>query len=304
MTVRLLLDIDPGLDDALALDYVLGRPTLDLVAVTTTFGAVPVMQATHNALRLCHAAGRADVPVCVGMAAPLRKSLMHHDPLRHGVDGLAGFDALGAPTQGTDERSAARCMAEMARAYPGALWIVTGGPLGNLMQALRLEPHLPELLAGVIVSGGALAVPGNVSPVAEYNFWQDPHAADEVATSGLDLTLLGLDAEQGLDLAPATVGRWARGQPGLNPRLWDHALPRLGAEGPCRLSTLLALRLLEDPALFPSARGRLRVVTDGVAQGQSILDREGSAQYPQPGWEPELPLVRMTLAPSRHPLSD
>lgn len=303
MTVRLLLDIDPGLDDALALDYALGHETFDLVAVTTTFGAVPVMQATHNALRLGHAAGRADLPVCVGMAAPLRKPLMHHDPQRHGVDGLAGFDGLEAPVQGADERSAARCMAEMARAHPGALWIVTGGPLGNLMQALRLEPQLPGLLAGVIVTGGALGVPGNVSPVAEYNFWQDPHAADEVATSGLDLTVLGLDAQQGLDLAPATVGRWARGQRGLNHRLWNHALPRLGAEGPCHLATLMALRLLDDPALFPTVRGRLRVVTDGVAQGQSILDREGSARYPQPGWEPELPLIRMTLPATRYPFA-
>lgn len=312
MTIKVLLDIDPGLDDALALDYALTRSGLQVLAVTSTFGAVPVMQATHNALRLCHAAGRADVPVCVGMAAPLRKPVMHHDPALHGHDGLGGLvdlQQLDAASAGADERSAARCIAEMARAHPGELCVVTGGPLGNLLQALRLEPRLPTLLKSVVVAGGALGAAGNVSPVAEYNFWQDPHAADEVATAGLNLTLLGLDAIPLGPQAQAREGRqhepllsWAQSQAGLNQKLWRHALPALGAHGSFQLLTLMALRLLEQPGLFPTRLGRLRVVTDGIAQGQSILNHPSETQYPQSGWEAGLPEVAMVCGPAQSPL--
>ena len=187
----------------------------------------------------------------------------------------------------------------MARAWPGDICVVTGGPLGNLLQALRLEPRLPQLLSKVVITGGALAVAGNVSPVAEYNFWQDPHAADEVVTSGLDVTVLGLDASGDANLTPERVLAWAQGQSGLNQRLWAHALCAIEQSGRCSLAAFMALRLLQDPTLFPTETGRLRVITDGLAQGQSILDRSTDHAYPQAGWESTLPEVQMVCGTAR-----
>lgn len=210
---KILLDCDPGADDALALYFALAHPELDLLAVTTTYGRVPLAQATRNALRLCALAGRAELPVCSGVPTPTRKVMGLHDPLSHGSDGLGDLPEQMTPVHGADERSAARCIVELARAHPGQLALVCAGPLGNVAQALRLEPHLPELLGQLVVAGGSIAAPGEVSPVAELNFWLDPHAADQVLTAGFPLVMLGLDVSLAAPLPLAWIEELATGRP-------------------------------------------------------------------------------------------
>ncbi|MCZ8253897.1 MAG: nucleoside hydrolase [Hylemonella sp.] len=301
---KILLDCDPGADDALALYFALAHPDLDLLALTTTYGRVPLTQATRNALLLCALAGRADLPVCSGVPTPLRKVMGLHDPQSHGSDGLGDLPEQMTPVHGADERSAARCIVELARAHPGQLNLVCAGPLGNVAQALRLEPHLPELLGQLVVAGGSIAAPGEVSPVAELNFWLDPHAADQVLTAGFRLTMLGLDVSQAAALPQAWVEDLATQRPHPALKALAHAVGvqararamyEPGGEPACPCGGLLGLLWLLQPGLFQTTSGRVRVVTEGLAEGQSILDRREQLAYAQPGWETELPKVQAAL---------
>ena len=300
---KILLDCDPGADDALALYFALAHPDLELLAVTTTYGRVSLTQATRNALLLCALAGRAELPVCSGVPTPTRKVMGLHDPLSHGSDGLGDLPGQAVEVHGTDERSAARCIVELARAHPGQLCLVCAGPLGNVAQALRLEPRLPELLGQLVVAGGSMSAPGEVSPVAELNFWLDPHAADQVLTAGFPLTLLGLDVSQAAPMPLAWVEALAARRPHPALAALAHAL-RVQAmaratyeagEPACPSAGLLGLLWLLRPGLFQTTNGRVRVVTEGLAEGQSILDRREQLAYAQPGWETELPKIQAAL---------
>lgn len=301
---KIILDCDPGADDALAVYFALAHPDLELLAVTTTFGHLAVAQATRNALLLCALAGRPDLPVCSGVATPTRKATWWHDPEAFGADGLGDLPMRPAEVHGPDERSAARCIVELAHAHPGGLSLVCAGPLGNLAQALRLEPRLPELLAQVVVAGGSMAAPGDVSPVAESNFWHDPHAADLVLTAGFRLTMLGLDISQAAPLPLALIEKIAAQQPHPATAALLHACrqqagPRSrlepGTALACPAAGLLGLVWLLNPDLFQTTAGRVRVVPDGLAEGQSIMDRREHIPYPQAGWEAELPRIQAAL---------
>jgi inosine-uridine nucleoside N-ribohydrolase len=271
--------------------------------VTTTYGRVSLAQATRNALLLCALAGQAELPVCSGVPTPTRKVMGLHDPLSHGSDGLGDLPGPAVEVHGADERSAARCIVELARAHPGQLALVCTGPLGNVAQALRLEPHLPELLSQLVVAGGSIAAPGEVSPVAELNFWLDPHAADQVLTAGFPLTMLGLDVSQAAPLPLAWLEALAARHPHPALATLAHAvrvqaMARAAYESgapACPSGGLLALLYLVQPGLFQTSSGRVRVVPEGLAEGQSIMDRREQLAYAQPGWENELPRIEAAL---------
>jgi inosine-uridine nucleoside N-ribohydrolase len=302
---KIILDCDPGADDALALYFALAHPELDLRAIATTFGCVSVAQATRNALLLCALAGHADLPVCSGVATPTRKATWWHDPEAHGADGLGNLPQRPPEVHGADERSAARCIVELAQAHPGQLSLVCAGPLGNLAHALRLEPRLPELLGQVVVAGSSIQAPGDVSPVAEANFWHDPHAADLVLTAGFRLTMLGLDVSHAARLPLALIEKIAARRPHPATAVLLHAARQHanhraqlepGTPPACPAPGLLGLAWLLQPGLFKTESGRVRVVPDGLAEGQSIMDRREHIPYPQPGWEEQLPRVQAAMA--------
>jgi Inosine-uridine nucleoside N-ribohydrolase len=188
-----LLDCDPGVDDALALGYLLGSPGLDLAAVTTVFGNVRVELATDNALRLLHLAGRDDVPVSAGAASPLvapfnpdRASVVHH------ANGLGGVE-LPLPAHGPTGEPAWETIARLS-AERSDLHILAIGPLTNLALALRHDPGIVDRVAHVTIMGGAALAPGNATPAAEANVWHDPEAARAVLTADWDTTVVPLDA--------------------------------------------------------------------------------------------------------------
>lgn len=302
---KLILDCDPGVDDAMALYFALAHPDIELLGITTTFGNVTVAQATRNALHLCTLAGR-PLPVCTGVGTPLRKAPRQPDPAIHGTDGLGNLPERPSSVLGPDERSAARFIVDLAHAYPGEVSLVAVGPLGNLAQALRLEPHLPTLLKQVIVMGGSISEPGNVSPVAESNIWHDPHAADIVLTAGFQLTLVGLDVTHRVRMPLALFERLAtrHKHPATDALL--HAVrfytafygriePELAALPGCYGHDVLAMMYLVQPELFSTQAGRVRVATEGLAEGQTIMDRREHIPYPQPGWEEQIPRIRACL---------
>lgn len=186
-----LLDVDTGIDDALALLLALRSPELTLLGVTTVAGNVDVDQTTRNTLAVLELAGAEHTPVARGAARPLLRRLTTAT-FFHGPNGLGGV-ALPAPRQAPEPEPAALFLIRQALARPGEVTLVATGPLTNVALALRLDPAFGPALRRLVVMGGAARVPGNVSPVAEANFYADPEAARIVFEAGLPLTMVGLD---------------------------------------------------------------------------------------------------------------
>jgi len=292
---KVIYDTDPGVDDAIALYFALAHPAIDLIGITTTFGNVSVEQAAINALYLTAIAGR-DIAVTQGMAAPLSKVPVAPPAFIHGADGLGNLPSRIAAGRQLDRRSSAQFIVDSARNQPGEITLVAVGPLGNLATALQLEPALPGLLKQVIVMGGTVLEPGNVSPVAEANIWNDPHAADCVFAAPWKLTMVGLDVTHRVvteldffrrlavrhgHLATDTLLNAVSFYATFYSGLYKHVAKTPG----CFAHDLLAFIYLVKPELFTLESGCVRVACEGLAQGQTILNRRDFIDYPQSGWE-------------------
>jgi purine nucleosidase len=191
--VRLIVDADPGIDDTLALFYLAAQPDVEIVAVGSVHGNAPAAQTAANARHVLRLAGLPDVPVAVGAWRPLAQPLETAEFV-HGPDGLAGLGGVDAePARG---ESAAEQIVRLARAYPGELTLLALGPATNVALALMLEPELPALLRRVVLLGGAIGVPGNLTAYADANFYHDPEAADLILGAGFTMTLVGLNVTE------------------------------------------------------------------------------------------------------------
>jgi inosine-uridine nucleoside N-ribohydrolase len=187
-TTPIILDCDPGHDDAIALLLALGSPEVDLIGVTTVSGNQTIGKTTANAIRVLEFAGRGDVPVYRGSAAPLvrEQSAAAHV---HGESGLDGPE-LPAPTAAERPEHAVDFLAREIRAREGKLTLIPTGPLTNIALLLALHPDArPER---IVLMGGSIGE-GNKTPAAEFNIWADPEAAKRVFASGIDTTMIGLD---------------------------------------------------------------------------------------------------------------
>ncbi len=188
---RLILDTDPGLDDALALFLALASPEVQLEAITTVSGNVHVDLTTRNALTLLELAERTDIPVARGCDRPLSRQPVFADYV-HGLNGLAGIE-LPEPRLQPVSQHAVDLIIERVMAAPREITLVPVGPLTNIALALRKEPRIAANVREVVIMGGALRVPGNVTPEAEFNIYADPHAAHIVFHAGWPIRLVTLD---------------------------------------------------------------------------------------------------------------
>jgi inosine-uridine nucleoside N-ribohydrolase len=302
---KVIFDTDPGVDDAMALYFALAHPAIEIVGITTTFGNVTVEQAAINALYLCQLAGQ-KIPVTRGMATPLSKPSEAPPVHIHGADGLGNLTQRAQLVQPLDPRSSAQFIVDMARAQPGEITLVAVGPLGNLSQALKLEPLLPTLLREVIVMGGTILEPGNVSPVAEANIWNDPQAADHVFTAGWKLTMVGLDVTHRVILPVSLFKKIADKHQHIATDTLHHAVefyanfysnlyPQVAEIKGCFGHDVLAFIYLTNPELFTLERGRIRVATEGLAQGQTMMNRNARVSYPQDGWGPDIAQTQVCM---------
>jgi inosine-uridine nucleoside N-ribohydrolase len=306
MLTKIIIDADPGIGGALALCFALSQPELEVVGVCTSYGHVDGPTALRNTIYLCALAGRR-VAVAEGVNAPLKKAPMRPDPDLEGADGLGNLPDLQRMSYPPEPLSAARFIADRAGAFPGEITLLTLGPLTNLCLAHRQEPLLHERLKRVVIGGGSVAQAGNVSPVAESNIWHDPHAADHVFTNLFNITLLGLDVTESMIL---TMDQMRSIKPMRASPLYDLLLhaAQFSAKYYAALNTELALNegfiahelmplvYLLRPEWFRLAHGRVRVAVDGVAEGMTIMDRRPDFKFPQPGWEPHMPLVQAALS--------
>jgi pyrimidine-specific ribonucleoside hydrolase len=198
MATPILLDCDPGHDDAIALLLALASPELELVGVTTVAGNQTLEKTTANAIRVLDFVGRDDVRVAAGAPAPLVRE-PYVAAYVHGETGLDGPD-LPPPGREPLRQHAADFLAEQIRARKGAVTLVPTGPLTNVALLLALHPDArPER---IVLMGGAIAE-GNVTPAAEFNIWADPEAAARVFASGIDVTMVGLDVTHKALFTPA-----------------------------------------------------------------------------------------------------
>jgi purine nucleosidase len=173
-----LMDVDTGIDDALALVYLLSRPEVEVRAITCTAGNVGARQVALNNLALLELCGRQGIEVSIGAEVPLEIPLVTTEET-HGPQGI-GYAELPPPAQQVSARHAVDVWVEEARAHPGELTGLITGPLTNFALTLRREPELPRLLKGLVIMGGSFYYQGNTTPTAEWNVSVDPHAAKEV----------------------------------------------------------------------------------------------------------------------------
>lgn len=201
---RIIIDTDPGIDDAMAIFYALACPELDVIGLTTVFGNAHVDVCTTNAIRLLDIAGRPDIPVAAGAARPLAMQYRGPADYVHGVNGLADI-ALAPPSRAPHPLDAAHFIIEQVMAAPGEITLVPVGPLTNIALAMLLQPDLPKHLAGMIIMGGNAFVGGNSSPAAEANILNDPEAADIVFGADCPIVMCGLDVTESTVMTSAQI---------------------------------------------------------------------------------------------------
>jgi len=205
---RVIIDCDPGIDDALALLLAAGLPEIDLLAVTAVAGNRPVHTTALNARRVLDLAGLAAVPVYAGASRPFGYAAARCN-LVHGEDGLGGVP-LPADGQVAPGHAAIRLAELLAEAPAGTIDLVAVGPLTNLALCEMLAPGSLARARRLLVMGGALRVPGNITPAAEFNFFADPAAARMVCESGAELLLFPLDVTGQAVMHPAWIADFAR----------------------------------------------------------------------------------------------
>jgi inosine-uridine nucleoside N-ribohydrolase len=204
VSTKILLDCDPGHDDAIALLLALASPELELLGVTTVAGNQTLDKTTANAIRVLEFVGRGDAPVAAGADRPLVRP-QYVASYVHGETGLDGPDLPAAQAEPLD-RHAVDFLADKIREHDGGVTLVPTGPLTNVALLLALHPDArPER---IVLMGGAIAE-GNVTPAAEFNIWADPEAAARVFAGGLDVTMVGLDVTHKALFTSAHVGRLA-----------------------------------------------------------------------------------------------
>jgi inosine-uridine nucleoside N-ribohydrolase len=202
--IPVILDVDPGYDDALALMLACGAPELEVLAVTTVAGNVSLEKTTRNALRVLSLIEHVDVPLGAGAEAPLVRPLHTAEHL-HGESGLDGPE-LPEPSFAADGRGAVLLIADVVEASEEPVTLVPMGPLTNIATFLEEHSRLKENVSQIVLMGGSVG-PGNTTPAAEFNIYVDPEAAGIVFGSGLPLTMVGLDVTREATAGPEEVRR-------------------------------------------------------------------------------------------------
>ena len=281
MSRPLWVDTDTASDDAVALVFALRDPDVDVVGISVVAGNVGLDQAVQNALYTVEICGRADVPVHAGAAGPLVRPL-HTAQAVHGQDGMGD---IGLPLQGRRpvDADAVGALVAAARAHAGALTLVTLGPLTNVALAVRTAPDIVAGIERVVVMGGTGQGVGNVTPVAEFNVWADPEAADVVFTSGLPIEMVGWDVSRAYAVirpedsarlrALGPLGEFCTDIQAQLVRFCAEVTHLEGYDLPDPITMAVAL----DPSVATGVVERhVRVETSGaVTSGQTVVDHLG-----------------------------
>lgn len=298
MARKIIIDTDPGVDDALAIFLALSCPEIDVVGLTTIFGNVTTETASQNALRISEMLGRSDIPVAHGANKPLKGEFTGRAYFVHGENGL-GDIALPEFKGKIHNKTAAEFIVDTILKNPHEITLVVLGPQTNLALALELNPKIAGLVKEVVVMGGVINENGNVNPAAEANIMGDPEAADMVLTANWPVVLIGLDITRKIVMTDDYLEKFKTCKNKFGEFFYQASRFYLNfyqtymkMNGICGHDPSTIAYLLK-PDLFKTKKGSLRVMTEGLARGQTIMDQR-QTWYGKNAWS-DLPKVQVAL---------
>ncbi|GIL67298.1 hypothetical protein Vafri_20727, partial [Volvox africanus] len=298
----LIIDTDPGVDDAMAILMAANSPEVQLLGITTVYGNVPTALATQNALRLLEMTGLSEGVIVAQGAARSLKAGTDMERIADFVHGADGFGDIGLPlpkSHYSSDHSAAEFIVRTVNTHPGQVTILALAPLTNIAQALMLDPQLGDKWAELVILGGAFFTGGNVNPAAEANVFGDPDAADLVLGSTSRLHILGLDVTQKCRLtgeqllAMHGMGKYGTfvskiSQFYLNFHREWYDMDAIMLHDPTAMVAVLR------PDLFEWRTGAVRVACEGVTKGQTVMDASVKGFHGHHGWA-DRPRVNVAL---------
>jgi inosine-uridine nucleoside N-ribohydrolase len=275
---HIIIDTDPGVDDALSLLLAFNSPELKVEAVTTVVGNVSQEKAYRNALQILNFLGKNSIPIGKGAIKPLLRKAIDATGI-HGESGL-GDAILSKPRSRSDEKPAVELILEKIDEFSKSLMIVAVGPLTNIASAILVDPMVVNKLAGLVIMGGAYSVTqygyGNVTPVAEFNIWHDPEAAKIVFDSGISLTAVGLDVTTNIDnrLSNNIFNEIEQMQTKRSKLVADLSRNLVKRFGSLILHDPLAIAVATDPKIVERKRFVVDVeIVSELTRGQTVTDR-------------------------------
>ncbi|GFP97068.1 uridine nucleosidase 1 [Phtheirospermum japonicum] len=255
---KIIIDTDPGIDDSMAIIMAFQSPDLDILGLTTIFGNVTTEDATRNALILCEIAGRSDIPVAEGSLQPFKRGPPRIADFVHGSNGL-GDISVPPPKSKKSEKSASEFLVDKVSEYPGEVSILALGPLTNLALAIKRDSTFASKVKRIVVLGGAFFALGNVNPAAEANIYGDPEAADIVFTCGANIDVVGINITTQVKMTGIF------------------------------LHDPVSFVALVRPDLFTFKKGVVRVETQGICVGHTLMDqglKKWNSSNPWSGYSP------------------
>ncbi|MHB8807024.1 MAG: nucleoside hydrolase [Anaerolineaceae bacterium] len=276
---KVWIDTDPGIDDTYAIAMLLADPQIEIIGVSTVFGNVTVEKTTRNAKLLLEAAGKEHLPLARGAAIPLYVPL-DTSPFVHGANGMGDMPLPEAHMPESTLR-APQAIIDAILSNPHEITLLPIGPLTNIAMAVILEPRIIDLVKEVVIMGGAVHCPGNITPAAEANFFHDPHAAQIVLSAGWKVVLAGLDVcSQGL-IPQQLLEKIGNGKSPLAPYMkgslpfFQNFLKLFEMGETVTLPDTLASAYLLNPDMFKIEKAYLFVETEGSCMGQSLAVPRG-----------------------------
>lgn len=277
---KIIIDCDPGIDDAIAIMLALASPELEIMGITTVSGNIEANACTENTFQVLKLMGREDIPVYQGAEVPLAREF-HDATDTHGLDGL-GETNLPATGLKARKEKAEDFILDTIRNYPNEIVLIALGPLTNIAKAMRKDRDTMKLVKEFIVMGGSDRFHGNCSPVAEFNFWVDPEAAQEVFASGFTkVRMVGLDVTHHIIFSPnlREVVKQIGGERGK----FIHDITRFYVDFHwkqertlgCVINDPLVIAMLFDDSLLQFDDAYIEVEAEGPATGQSVCDANG-----------------------------
>lgn len=281
MTKKMILDLDTGIDDALALAYAAASPEVELIGITGTYGNVQMALGVENSIALLDLLDLKDVPVFKGLPHAKTKDSFEVQEISafiHGKNGLGEIELPRSEREAADQ-SAVYFIVESARKYGQDLYIVPVGPMTNIAAAIEKDPEAMKNVGKVVLMGGALTVPGNVNEFSEANISQDPESADELFRADLPVTMVGLDVttrtlltyeetQKWRDLGTES-GKFFADMTDYYIKAYETTSPHLGG---CALHDPLAVAAAIQPDFLQTLHLNMKVDTEGAGRGRTIGD--------------------------------
>ena len=283
--VKMILDLDTGIDDAMALAYAVSNPNIELIGVVTSFGNVSEKTASENTLALLDMLGQKNVPVYAGADRPTGGTSVYEadDNLKfvHGQNGVGNVE-IAKSARTVEKQNGVDFMIESAKKYGKDLYIVAVGPDTNLAEVIKKDPQFGEQVGKIVIMGGALIVQGNIKPyAAEANIYNDPLAASEFFASKTPFTMVGLDVTQRPNLTKADTQKWrelgttsGKAYADMVDYYIDVYLKNIPGLGGCALHDPLAVAVSMHPEYIKTLKLPMKVITTGDDKGRTVAITE------------------------------